>query len=153
MAELTELVQLNHSAIRQHLAHLKGAGLVLEETEDRHQPGRPRLFYRLDPEIAGRWGTAGPFARLAGMLSEALRTGLDPRQIGREEKIRDAAAVSGAGESTDLLEEEMIRRGFRPTRVEKDNRFDFVVGRCPFADVAAGIPTPSASCTSGWPRG
>jgi predicted ArsR family transcriptional regulator len=49
-------------------------------------------------------------------------------------------AVSGAGESTDLLEGEMIRRGFRPTRYTKGNRLDFVLGRCPFADVAAGNP-------------
>ncbi|HEY1466554.1 MAG TPA: helix-turn-helix domain-containing protein [Acidimicrobiales bacterium] len=140
VAELTDLVQLNHNAIRQHLAVLKGAGLILEETEDRHRPGRPRLFYRLDPEIAGRWGTAGPYAWLAGMLSEALQTGQDPRQIGRTEGIREAVAVSGAGDPTDLLEEEMVRRGFRPTRVDKGNRLDFVVGRCPFVDVAAGNP-------------
>jgi predicted ArsR family transcriptional regulator len=140
VAELTDLVQLNHNAIRQHLALLKDAGLVLEETEERHRPGRPRLFYRLDPEIAGRWGTTGPYAWLAGMLSEALRTGQDPRQIGRKEGIRDAVAVSGAGESTDLLEEEMIRRGFRPTRVNRGNHLDFVLGRCPFADVAASNP-------------
>jgi predicted ArsR family transcriptional regulator len=140
VAELTDLVQLNHNAIRQHLALLKDAGLVLEETEVRHRPGRPRLFYRLDPEIAGRWGTAGPYAWLAGMLSEAVRTGQDPRQIGRKEGIRDAVAVAGAGEPTDLLEEEMIRRGFRPTRFTKGDRLDFVLGRCPFAYVAADNP-------------
>jgi predicted ArsR family transcriptional regulator len=140
VAELTDLVQLNHNAIRQHLAVLKDAGLVVEETEDRHRPGRPRLLYRLDPEVAGSWGTPSPYAWLAGMLSESLRTGHDPRQVGRKEGIREAVSVSGSGESTDLLEEEMIRRGFRPTRVEKGNRLDFVLGRCPFVDVAAGNP-------------
>jgi len=140
VAELTDLVQLNHNAIRQHLAVLKDAGLVVEETEDRHRPGRPRLLYRLDPEVAGSWGTPSPYAWLAGMLSEGLRTGQDPRQVGRKEGVREAVAMTGAGESTDLLEEEMIRRGFRPTRVKKGNRLDFVLGRCPFVDVAAGNP-------------
>ena len=33
----------------------------------------------------------------------------------------------------------MSRRGFRPTRVERGRRVDFVLGRCPFADVASSF--------------
>ena len=54
VGELTDYVRLNHNAVRQHLAVLKGAGLVTEEAEDRDRPGRPRLLYRLHPEVAMR---------------------------------------------------------------------------------------------------
>ena len=82
VGELTDYVQLNHNAVRQHLAVLKDAGLVVEEAESRDRPGRPRLLYRLHPEVAGRWGTSGAYVWLAGLLSEAVRRGLDPRQVG-----------------------------------------------------------------------
>lgn len=49
VGELTAHVQLNHNSVRQHLAVLKEAGLVLEETERRDRPGRPRLLYRQHP--------------------------------------------------------------------------------------------------------
>ena len=42
VAELTAYVRLNHNAVRQHLAVLKEAVLVVEEVEDRSRPGRPR---------------------------------------------------------------------------------------------------------------
>ena len=138
--ELTDHVQLNHNAVRQHLAVLKDAGLVTEEVEDRDRAGRPRLLYRLHPEVAGRWGTRGPYAWLAGLLSDAIRRKQDPRQVGRQDGHRRAAEVAGTGDRVDLLEAEMARRGFRPTRVERGRRVEFVLGRCPFADVASSDP-------------
>ena len=140
VAELTDYVRLNHNAVRQHLAVLKGAGLVTEEAEDRDRPGRPRLLYRLHPEVAGRWGTPGAYAWLAGLLSGAIRRGLDPRQLGRLEGHRKSAELAGTGEPADLLEQEMTRRGFRPARAERGRRVDFILGCCPFAEVAAADP-------------
>jgi predicted ArsR family transcriptional regulator len=138
--ELTDHVQLNHNAVRQHLAVLKDARLVTEEVEDRDRAGRPRLLYRLHPEVAGSWGTLGPYAWLAGLLSDAIRRKQDPRQVGRQDGHRRAAEVAGTGDRVDLLEAEMARRGFRPTRVERGQRVDFVLGRCPFAEVASSDP-------------
>jgi len=138
--ELTDYVQLNHNAVRQHLAVLKDAGLVIEEVEDRDRPGRPRLLYRLHPEVAGSWGTHGAYAWLAILLSDAVRRKQDPRQVGRQDGHRRAAELSGTGDQVDLLEDEMARRGFRPTRVERGRRVDFVLGRCPFAEVAGTDP-------------
>lgn len=135
VAELTDLVGLNHNAVRQHLAVLKDAGLVTEEVEQRSRPGRPRLLYRLAPEIAGRWGTMGAYAWLAGLLSDAVRRHLEPRQIGRQEGHRRGADLAGSGEPIRLLESEIERRGFRPTRLERGRKVEFVLGRCPFADV------------------
>lgn len=142
VAELTEFVGLNHNAVRQHLAVLKEAGLVTEEVEDRSRPGRPRLLYRMAPEAAGRWGTPGAYAWLAVLLARALRGGLDPRQAGRQEGHRRGAELVG-GERIDLLnllENEIERRGFRPTRTDRGRHVEFVLGRCPFADVAGVDP-------------
>ena len=48
--ELTEHFGLNHNAIRQHLAKLVDADLVVEETAPSTGRGRPRLRYtRLTP--------------------------------------------------------------------------------------------------------
>jgi len=140
VAELTAFVALNHNAVRQHLAVLKDAGLVIEEVEERARPGRPRLLYRLAPEIAGRWGTPGAYAWLASLLSDAVRRHLEPRQVGRQEGHRRGAELAGRGESVQLLEGEMERRGFRPTRIERGRKVEFVLGRCPFSDVAGSDP-------------
>jgi predicted ArsR family transcriptional regulator len=140
VAELTNYVQLNHNAVRQHLAVLKDASLVVEDLESRETPGRPRLLYRLALEAAGTWGTPGAYAWLAGLLSDALRRKLDPRQVGCQEGHKRAAELSDGGDPVDLLEDEMKRRGFRPVRSERGRRIQFVLGRCPFADVASEDP-------------
>ncbi len=50
VAELTTHMGLNHNAIRQHLAILVDAGLVLEElAPESGRPGRRALQYRLHP--------------------------------------------------------------------------------------------------------
>lgn len=140
VAELTAFVRLNHNAVRQHLAVLKNAELVTEEVEDRARPGRPRLLYRPHPEATGRWGTDSAYAWLANLLSDAIRRGQDPRQVGRQDGHRKAADLVGSGEPIDLLEAELAHRGFRPSRNERGRRVEFVLGRCPFADVAASDP-------------
>jgi predicted ArsR family transcriptional regulator len=138
--ELTELVALNHNAVRQHLAVLKDSALVTEELEERDLPGRPRLLYRLDPEVAGRWETPGPYAWLARLLSQAITRKQEPRQVGRQHGHQLAAEVADATEAIDVLEAEMVHRGFRPTKVVRGRRVDFVLGRCPFAEVAVFDP-------------
>jgi predicted ArsR family transcriptional regulator len=141
VSELTEHVRLNHNAVRQHLAVLKDAGLVIEETESRDRPGRPRLLYRQHPEVAERWDAPGSYAWLAGLLSTAVRRQQNPRQVGRQDGHRRAAEISGPGDPADLLEQEISRRGFRPARIGRGNRLEFVLRRCPFAEVAAADPS------------
>lgn len=140
VSELTEHVRLNHNAVRQHLAVLKDAGLVIEETEPRDRPGRPRLLYRQHPEVAERWDVPGSYAWLAGLLSAAVRRKQNPRQVGRQDGHRRAAEISGPGDPADLLEQEISRRGFRPVRTGRGSRVEFVLRRCPFAEVAAADP-------------
>ena len=140
VAELTGFVQLNHNAVRQHLTVLKEAGLVTEEVEHRDRPGRPRLLYRLHPEAAGEWGTPGAYAWLASVLSNAVRRGQGPRQAGRQEGHLRGAELAGRGDPADLLQAEMTRRGFRPSRADRGRRIELTLRRCPFVEVASADP-------------
>jgi predicted ArsR family transcriptional regulator len=140
VAELTQFVHLNHNAVRQHLAILKEAGLVAEEIEKRSRPGRPGLLYRAHPEAAGKWNLPGAYSWLATLLSDAIRSGQSPREVGRQDGNRRAAELVGSAEGVELLEAEITRRGFRPQRVQRGRRIDFVLQRCPFADVAESDP-------------
>ncbi len=141
VAELTTYMGLNHNAIRQHLAVLVDAGLVLEELEpESGRPGRRRLLYRLHPEAAGAWGTTGPYEMLAALLADAIEGGRTPREAGREAGRRAAAEYGMSGDHLGVLEQAMEKRGFRPTRSARGSRVDFVLNRCPFEDVAATNP-------------
>src|ERR1019366_5758954 len=44
------------------------------------------------------------------------------------------------GDSVETLERELIESGFRPTRRERGRQVTFVLGRCPFEEVAADDP-------------
>ena len=138
VAELTEFVGLNHNAVRQHLAVLKDAGLVSEEREVRLRPGRPSLLYRLHPEAAGKWSTLGSYEWLARLLAEAVHEGANVRDVGRRDGRRRGA--SDGGDAAGRMEVELLRGGFRPTRVDRATTTDFVLGRCPFEEVAATNP-------------
>jgi len=141
VAELTEYVGLNHNAVRQHLAVLKEVDLVSEEVERRDVAGRPRLLYRLHPEAAGKWATPGPYAWLAALLSRALKNDLSPYEVGRQAGLERGRQHFEQGDSVETLEGELIGSGFRPTRSERGRQVTFVLGRCPFEDVAAGDRT------------
>ncbi len=94
VTELSEHLGLHHNAIRQHLAKLVDAGLLVERVATPRGRGRPPLTYTIDPGAESRWGPVGPFERLSLWLSEILRTGDEPREVGR--RIGRQAASSGA---------------------------------------------------------
>lgn len=143
VAELTEYVQLNHNAVRQHLAVLRGAGLVDEQLETSNRPGRPRLLYSLAPEAAGRWGTTGPFELLASALAEALGSGDAPYEVGvrlgRQRAGQLRPRYPGA-EPPELVQAEMLERGFRPSMKAKGSLVEYSLQRCPFSSVAEQNP-------------
>ncbi|MHB1087288.1 MAG: helix-turn-helix transcriptional regulator [Acidimicrobiales bacterium] len=140
VAELTDFIQLNHNAVRQHLAVLKQAELVVEASEVRDRPGRPSLLYRLHPEAAGKWETPGSYAWLASLFAQAVKQNLSVREIGYREGLRRGAAMHDDHESVDQLGEELVRNGFRPVRTSKGKKIEFTLGRCPFEEVAVVNP-------------
>ena len=145
IAELTEFVGLNDNAVRQHLARLKPVGIVSETIEGRSQPGRPRLLYRINSEITGRFGLPGPYEYLAQILAESVASGLAPRDLGRREGIKEAhegkvSHTPEGGERSrdpiDILEASLVAKGFYPKRQCSSGVSDLVLGNCPFAQVA-----------------
>lgn len=136
VAELTGFMGINHNAVRQHLTVLKDAELVVETPERRERRGRPRLMYRLNPEAAGMWGTSGPYQYLAELLATALSNGMAPRDAGRQAGRRETGRPGPGEDPLHSVEEQMTRRGFRPTRDARGSEIAFVIGRCPFEDVA-----------------
>jgi predicted ArsR family transcriptional regulator len=153
VAELTEHLGLNHNAIRQHLAKLVAADLMVESTAARSGPGRPKLQYEVEATVDGRWGVTGPYERLARWLAEVVRTGNSPREVGRR---AGAASMLVAGEhldGLDVLESEMARQGFEPMREERADGVDLVLQRCPFASTAEVDPHTVCNLHLGFAEG
>ncbi|MGH9079518.1 MAG: helix-turn-helix transcriptional regulator [Acidimicrobiales bacterium] len=144
VAELTDLLRLNHNAVRQHLAVLKEAALVGEQHERRDRPGRPRLLYRVNPDICGSWGTEGPYELLATLLAEVVRTQASPRQVGQRAGRRRARQIQKGGDAVAALEEELTAGGFHPSSIPHARGCDFVLDRCPFVKVA--VTDPATVC-------
>ena len=140
VATLTERFELNHNAIRQHLAKLCAAGLVVEEVGPSSGRGRPRLQYRPALVTSSGWGVPSPYEHLAVMLVEALRSGRNPRQVGAEAGRQLAGTVPGSADPVDTLEIIAAQRGFEPRRVERRGSVDLVLDRCPFQVTASIAP-------------
>lgn len=154
VAELTDLVDQGHNAVRRHLAVLVEAGLAEELVEDRHRRGRPRLLYRLAPAAAGRWETDGPYRDLSIALLEVLRSGEDPAEVGARIGAAAPAAASVPGGGVDAVVQEMARRGFAPSVVvTSDDEVEVVLDSCPFADAAAVLPAVVCALHEGLARG
>ena len=148
VAELTEHFGLNHNAIRQHLAKLVAAGLVLEATAPPGGPGRPRLTYRVDAATDSRWGVTGPYERLSLLLAEIIRTRDTPLEVGRREGRREAA-VRAEVVGDDLTDTEgtiaavrdaIAREGFDPEVRRRGDKIDIVLHTCPFETAAVADP-------------
>jgi len=97
VAELTELVGLNHNAVRQHLATLCEAGLLEREQAPSVGRGRPRLQYRPRPDADGRWGTVGPYERLSLLLAEMVTSGDRAEEVGRRSVVEEGTSRRDAG--------------------------------------------------------
>ena len=146
VAELTEHFGLNHNAIRQHLAKLCEAGLLVEELAPATGPGRRRLHYRSVPAAAGAWGGESPYEHLSLLLLELLQTGRPPRDVGFEAGRRFAARHSPqeSADELDALETLVARQGFQPRRIERARSLELVLEHCPYA--AAATADASVVC-------
>ncbi len=132
VAELTDLLGLNHNAIRQHLAKLLAAGLVVEGKAERTGRGRPRLVYEVAPGVESRWGATGPYERLSVLLSEVIRTGRTPVEVGRDAGRAMRASLDPALDGVDGLNAAMEKQGFAPELSRRGARAKVVLDRCPF---------------------
>ena len=145
VAELTEHLGVTQNAIRQHLGKLVAAGLLAEHSAPPVGPGRPRLLYQLEPAVYGRWGVAGPYERLSTLLTEVIRSGRSPQEIGRDEGRRRAVAPAGRDGIAAQLHDTMARDGFEPEVRVQEQRVEIVLRRCPF--VTAVLTDPDTVCS------
>ena len=136
IAALAERFAIHHNAIRQHLAKLVDAGLVIETTAQPGGRGRPPLLYSVHPGIEGKWGTTGPYERLSGWLAEMITTGQSADEVGRRAgaamRLREPSGDAVAHTSTALA-----RQGFAPFVRRSRDRVEIVMRNCPFAAVAS----------------
>jgi len=140
VAELTVHFSLNHNAIRQHLAKLVDAGLVLETKAQATGPGRPRLVYDVDPTADSRWGVTGPYERLSLLLAEIVRTGDSPVEVGRRAGRQHRISVPPAADAVSGIVDAMARAGFEPETRDRGDHVDIVLGSCPFQSTALADP-------------
>jgi predicted ArsR family transcriptional regulator len=143
VAELTAHIGLNHNAVRQHLAKLVTAELVLESTASPIGRGRPRLLYVVHPASDARWGGTGPYERLAVLLTEVVRTGETPVEVGRRAGLRTAAG-SGTADPVDEFVDETARQGFDPWVRRHGDQVTVTLRTCPFE--AAVLTDRDAIC-------
>lgn len=133
IAELTARIDVSHNAVRQHLAKLVRAGLLVESTAKGPGPGRPRLCYEPAPAAEDRWGSVGPYERLSLLLAEVTRTG-DPGEVVGERAGRQARGTLAAGaDPVDALLGAMARLGFEPEVEGSGPRREIVLTTCPFS--------------------
>jgi predicted ArsR family transcriptional regulator len=135
VAELTERFALNHNAIRQHLAKLVAARLVVETKAAVAGPGRPRLVYAVDPSVEGAWGTTGPYERLSRLLVEVIRTGLGAEEVGRRAADRFRVPAP-SGDVVADMSAAMARQGFDPELRADPAGPEIVLHTCPFEATA-----------------
>lgn len=139
VAQLTAHFGLNHNAIRQHLAKLVDAALVVESKHSSGAPGRPKLVYAVEPTAESRWGVIGPYQRLSKLLAEIIRTGDTPEEVGRREGVR-LRAEGIAAPGVPALERAMAQEGFQPQTQQKGDRIDIILQNCPFETTALDDP-------------
>ena len=140
VGELTEHFGLNHNAIRQHLAKLVGAELVLEAKAPAKGPGRPRLEYEVDPTAESRGGVIGPYERLSSWLAEIIRTGDSPIEVGRRLGRRLRSPKSKPCDALADVERAMARSGFEPEVRRHGDQVTIVLANCPFQSTAVADP-------------
>jgi predicted ArsR family transcriptional regulator len=153
VTELTAHFGLNHNAIRQHLAKLVEAGLVVETTAAARGRGRPRLMYSVDPAADGRWGVTSPYERLSVLLTEMIHRGESPVEAGARAGRRHQVAGTSAGPALEGITAAMAREGFDPETRHRRDCPEIVLRNCPFESAALADPDTVCSLHLGIARG
>ncbi|MDO8389475.1 MAG: helix-turn-helix domain-containing protein [Actinomycetota bacterium] len=132
-ADLAQAMGMHHTAVREHLALLIGAGMVRGEGLPVIGRGRPRTGY----VVVARPEPAEAYRTLASMLADAVRGGLTARTAGRQAGAMVPVSADGA---VATLRDEAQRLGFEPTVRVKGQVHELVLTSCPFGELAAQRP-------------
>jgi predicted ArsR family transcriptional regulator len=153
VAELTEHFDLNHNAIRQHLAKLVDAELLVERVGPAAGRGRPPLLYEVSPTVDSRWDVVGPYERLAMWLAEIVSSGDTPIEVGRRAGRRQLLVSERSDDPLGELVDQMARQGFDPTTETQGVRTDVILQTCPFLSTALAEPEVVCSLHIGFAQG
>ncbi len=140
VSTLTEHLGFNHNVIRQHLAKLTEAGLLVEALARSATTGRPPLEYRVALSAMASWGAPGPYELLAVLLLDVARGTHTPVEAGADAGRRLAPEYLPDADPLDVLQAEMARRGFEPRRETHGPLTELVLERCPFQAAATADP-------------
>jgi predicted ArsR family transcriptional regulator len=151
--EMTAHFGLNHNAIRQHLAKLLDAGLVVESTATARGRGRPRLEYVVDPTADGRWGVTSAYERLSVLLTEMIHNGESPVEAGARAGRDHPVEGSSAEQAIGGIATAMAREGFDPAVRRRRDRTEIVLRNCPFESAALADPDTVCSLHLGIAHG
>lgn len=145
LSELAERTGLHVNTVRFHLERLEADRLVVRETENRSQPGRPRLTFTATPRP-----DLGPERRSYRLLAEMLAgffatavpdVSVEATRIGqvwggylttRPAPYRRATEEEAVAELLRVLEDV----GFAPESTEDESGHRILLRQCPFLEVA-----------------
>ena len=105
---------------------------------DRAGPAATSLH--ASPPADSRWGVTGPYERLSLLLSEIVRTGESPVEVGRRAGRRRRLGSADAADPVAELVDQMARQGFDPTVTQRGRAVDVTLRTCPFATTALADP-------------
>jgi predicted ArsR family transcriptional regulator len=150
VTELAQAFSLHPNAVRQHLARLEQAGLLVSRADRPGGAGRPRRLYEPSPEPVELAHPLGSLRSLVDMLSGAMDT-LSPsrrrlvefgRTWGRTWATRRKRENGGAGRTrmgrAKQLSRELAEWGWRPSSDRENGRMRLTTERCLFHDRAPG---------------
>ena len=153
VSELAGDFSLHPNAVRQHLARLEHAGLVVSRSHREGGAGRPRRLYNASPEPVGLAAPRSPEAMIS-----VLRDAIETLEGGRDELVRFGRAWGRAwaarrrGENgmprarrarAEVLSAELAAWGWSPRTRQEGDRLRLETGRCIFR---AASPGPNGRC-------
>lgn len=144
VAEVASRLGLHANTARFHLDGLVASGLVDRTTEEREQPGRPRILYAAKP------GTARPGRRSYRLLAEVLTSFVAARVPQPAREATRAGQAWGrflsdrlppfrrvdADTATQRLVSTLAEIGFEPEAVTAGRQRRILLHHCPFREAA-----------------
>lgn len=148
VTEINEVFELNHNAVRQHLAKLQLAGLVVKVDSAPTGLGRPSSKFKLNPESPFAINSNNLYQRLALMLLRIITTGKSAYEVGFEYgygldntengiesdrlgKIDNEVSNITKSKVVESIFQSIVAQGFAPQLIKNSNIVDFDLQKCP----------------------
>lgn len=144
--DLAVAVQINAISVRHHLNSLQAEGLVNNE-EERHGVGRPRLVYFLTEKGLERFPTR--YFRLTNLLLDQLKQSLPEAQFSQifsalaanlAAEYAQAGASLPVEERLDLMQTILQREGFQMEWEKQNDQYLIREVSCPYYHVGQSHP-------------